>query len=59
LSLRVNLRHDLREEREREHVKAPADDSVLLLITHSNLSTFSADIRISQQTTVEALKDKL
>ncbi|CAO2044373.1 unnamed protein product [Urochloa humidicola] len=41
-------------------LQLPADDSVLLLVTHSNLSTFAADIRISpQQTTVEALKDKL
>ncbi|PWZ39052.1 Tubulin-folding cofactor B [Zea mays] len=40
-------------------LQLPADDSVLLLITHSNLSTFAADIRVSQQTTVEALKDKL
>ncbi|EEC78316.1 hypothetical protein OsI_18050 [Oryza sativa Indica Group] len=37
----------------------PADDSVLLLLTHSNLSTFSSDIRVSKQTSVEALKDKL
>lgn len=27
----------------------PADDSVLLLLTHSNLSTFSSDIRVSKQ----------
>ncbi|PWZ39056.1 hypothetical protein Zm00014a_012080 [Zea mays] len=40
-------------------LQLPADDSVLLLITHSNLTTFAADIRVSQQTTVEALKDKL
>ncbi|XP_066345020.1 tubulin-folding cofactor B-like isoform X2 [Miscanthus floridulus] len=40
-------------------LQLPADDSVLLLVTHSNLSTFAADIRVSQQTTVEALKDKL
>ncbi|KAG2570009.1 hypothetical protein PVAP13_7NG414900 [Panicum virgatum] len=40
-------------------LQLPADDSVLLLFTHSNLSTFAADIRVSQQTTVEALKDKL
>ncbi|PUZ49668.1 hypothetical protein GQ55_7G344200 [Panicum hallii var. hallii] len=40
-------------------LQLPVDDSVLLLVTHSNLSTFAADIRVSQQTTVEALKDKL
>uniref|UniRef100_A0A0E0KX91 CAP-Gly domain-containing protein n=1 Tax=Oryza punctata TaxID=4537 RepID=A0A0E0KX91_ORYPU len=27
----------------------PADDSVFLLLTHSNLSTFSSDIRVSKQ----------
>lgn len=32
---------------------------MVLLVTHSNLTTFSSDIRVSQQTTVEALKDKL
>ncbi|KAJ4772538.1 Tubulin-folding cofactor B [Rhynchospora pubera] len=37
----------------------PADDSVQLLVTHSNIKTFSADIRFSLQTTVEAVKDKL
>ena len=30
-------------------LQLPADDSVLLLVTHSNLSTFAADIRVSQQ----------
>ncbi|KAJ3687916.1 hypothetical protein LUZ61_017080 [Rhynchospora tenuis] len=37
----------------------PADDSVQLLVTHSNIKTFSAEIRFSLQTTVEAVKDKL
>ena len=30
-------------------LQLPADDSVLLLVTHSNLSTFATDIRVSQQ----------
>lgn len=30
-------------------LQLPADDSVLLLVTHSNLSTFAADIRVSKQ----------
>ena len=30
-------------------LQLPANDSVLLLVTHSNLSTFAADIRVSQQ----------
>ncbi|KAG8066840.1 hypothetical protein GUJ93_ZPchr0004g40303 [Zizania palustris] len=40
-------------------LQLPADDSVLLLVTHSNLATFSSDIRVSKQTSVEALKEKL
>ncbi|GLT40531.1 hypothetical protein SLA2020_146590 [Shorea laevis] len=35
------------------------DDSVLLRITHSNLKTFSADVRFSLQMNVEAVKEKL
>ncbi|XP_065856146.1 tubulin-folding cofactor B-like [Euphorbia lathyris] len=35
------------------------DDSVLLHITHSNLKTFSADVRFSLQSTVESVKEKL
>ncbi|CAL1385156.1 unnamed protein product [Linum trigynum] len=35
------------------------DDSVLLRVTHSNLKTFSAEVRCSLQSTVEAVKDKL
>ncbi|KAL3843893.1 hypothetical protein ACJIZ3_001296 [Penstemon smallii] len=35
------------------------DDSVLLLVTHSNIKSFFADVRFSQQITVEAVKDKL
>ncbi|GKV40783.1 hypothetical protein SLE2022_134910 [Rubroshorea leprosula] len=35
------------------------DDSVLLRITHSNLKTFSADVRFSLQMSVEAVKEKL
>ncbi|KAF7012668.1 hypothetical protein CFC21_026835 [Triticum aestivum] len=40
-------------------LQLPADDSVTLRVTHSNLASFASDIRVSQQTTVEALKDKL
>ncbi|KAJ8760162.1 hypothetical protein K2173_011018 [Erythroxylum novogranatense] len=36
-----------------------ADDSVLLRVTHSNLKTFSADIRFSLQSSVESVKEKL
>ena len=39
--------------------KIEADESVLLRVTHSNLKTFSAEIRFSLQSTVEAVKDKL
>ncbi|XP_051137983.1 tubulin-folding cofactor B [Andrographis paniculata] len=35
------------------------DESVLLRVTHSNIKTFSADIRFSLQTTIEAVKEKL
>lgn len=35
------------------------DDSVLLRVTHSNLKSFSADVRLSLQTTVESVKEKL
>ncbi|KAK9128942.1 hypothetical protein Syun_017739 [Stephania yunnanensis] len=35
------------------------DDSVFLRITHSNLNTFSADLRFSLQSTVESVKEKL
>ncbi|KAL5720021.1 hypothetical protein ACHQM5_012733 [Ranunculus cassubicifolius] len=40
-------------------LQMPADDSVLLRATHSNIKTFSSDIRVSLQTTVESIKDKL
>ncbi|CAL0299317.1 unnamed protein product [Lupinus luteus] len=39
--------------------KIEGDESVLLRVTHSNLKTFTADIRFSLQLTVEAVKDKL
>ncbi|EXC49439.1 hypothetical protein L484_000509 [Morus notabilis] len=39
--------------------KIEGDDSVLLRVTHSNLKTFSSDVRFSLQTTVEGVKDKL
>ncbi|KAM7526703.1 hypothetical protein LguiA_016605 [Lonicera macranthoides] len=35
------------------------DESVLLHVTHSNIKSFSADIRFSLQMTVEAVKEKL
>ncbi|XP_071930919.1 tubulin-folding cofactor B-like isoform X2 [Coffea arabica] len=35
------------------------DDSVLLRVTHSNIKTFSADVRFSLEMSVEAVKDKL
>jgi tubulin-folding cofactor B len=35
------------------------DESVLLRVTHSNIKSFSADIRFSPQMTVEAVKEKL
>nr|GMD83998.1 tubulin-folding cofactor B [Ipomoea batatas] len=37
----------------------PADDSVLIRVTHANIKSFSADIRFSLQVTVEAVKEKL
>ncbi|XP_061348998.1 tubulin-folding cofactor B isoform X2 [Gastrolobium bilobum] len=39
--------------------KMEGDESVLLRVTHSNLKTFTADIRFSLQLSVEAVKDKL
>ncbi|KAK4362668.1 hypothetical protein RND71_017909 [Anisodus tanguticus] len=35
------------------------DESVLLRVTHSNMKTFSPEIRFFLQTTVEAMKEKL
>ncbi|KAG9132764.1 hypothetical protein Leryth_014038 [Lithospermum erythrorhizon] len=35
------------------------DESVLVRVTHSNMKSFSADVRVSLQMTVEAVKDKL
>ncbi|KAL3821007.1 hypothetical protein ACJIZ3_006912 [Penstemon smallii] len=35
------------------------DDSVILRITHSNIKSFSSDVRFSPQMTVEAVKEKL
>ncbi|KAM0001780.1 putative Ubiquitin-like domain, CAP Gly-rich domain, Ubiquitin-like domain superfamily [Helianthus debilis subsp. tardiflorus] len=40
-------------------LQLPGDDSVLLRVTHSNLKTFSSDVRFSLESTVEAVKDKL
>nr|GMD83382.1 tubulin-folding cofactor B [Ipomoea batatas] len=37
----------------------PADDSVLIRVTHANIKSFSADIRFSLHVTVEAVKEKL
>ncbi|KAK4477009.1 hypothetical protein RD792_016211 [Penstemon davidsonii] len=35
------------------------DDSVILRVTHSNIKSFSSDVRFSPQMTVEAVKEKL
>ncbi|GAA0150392.1 chaperone [Lithospermum erythrorhizon] len=35
------------------------DESALVRVTHSNMKSFSADVRVSLQITVEAVKDKL
>ncbi|KAL3715697.1 hypothetical protein ACJRO7_007437 [Eucalyptus globulus] len=35
------------------------DEAVLLRLSHSNLKTFSSEIRLSLQTTVESVKEKL
>ncbi|KAL8253427.1 hypothetical protein R6Q59_037120 [Mikania micrantha] len=40
-------------------LQLPEDDSVLLRVTHSNLKTFSSDVRFSVESTVEAVKEKL
>ncbi|EEF33219.1 tubulin-folding cofactor B [Ricinus communis] len=39
--------------------KIEGDESVVLRITHSNLKTFSADVRFSLESTVESVKEKL
>ncbi|KAJ4840835.1 hypothetical protein Tsubulata_045921 [Turnera subulata] len=40
-------------------LQADNDESVLLRVTHSNIKSFSPEIRFSLQSTVEAVKDKL
>uniref|UniRef100_A0A1D1XKB5 Tubulin-folding cofactor B n=1 Tax=Anthurium amnicola TaxID=1678845 RepID=A0A1D1XKB5_9ARAE len=40
-------------------LQVPADDSVLLRVTHSNLKSFSADVRFYRESTVAAAKEKL
>ncbi|KAL9274002.1 Tubulin-folding cofactor B-like protein [Drosera capensis] len=35
------------------------DESVMLLVTHSNIKSFTADVRFSLQSTVESVKEKL
>ncbi|XP_075509555.1 tubulin-folding cofactor B [Primulina tabacum] len=40
-------------------LQIPVDDSIVLRVTHSNINSFSADIRFSLQMTVEAVKEKL
>ncbi|VFQ98185.1 unnamed protein product [Cuscuta campestris] len=37
----------------------PADDSVLVSVTHANIKSFLADVRFYLQMTVEAVKEKL
>ncbi|KAK9289740.1 hypothetical protein L1049_007899 [Liquidambar formosana] len=40
-------------------LQVEGDESVLLRVTHSNLKSFSADVRFSLQMTVESVKEKL
>ncbi|XP_010276589.1 PREDICTED: tubulin-folding cofactor B [Nelumbo nucifera] len=40
-------------------LQLPVDESVLLRVTHSNIKSFSADVRFSLQMTVESVKEKL
>ncbi|XP_052179888.1 tubulin-folding cofactor B-like [Diospyros lotus] len=40
-------------------LQVEGDGSVLLRVTHSNLKSFSADVRFSLQMTIEAVKEKL
>ncbi|KAG9444081.1 hypothetical protein H6P81_015421 [Aristolochia fimbriata] len=40
-------------------LQIPADDSVMLRVTHSNIKSFSADTRFSLLSTVEHVKEKL
>ncbi|XP_052179937.1 tubulin-folding cofactor B-like isoform X2 [Diospyros lotus] len=40
-------------------LQVEGDESVLLCVTHSNLRSFSADVRFSLQMTIEAVKEKL
>ncbi|XP_071711778.1 tubulin-folding cofactor B-like isoform X2 [Rutidosis leptorrhynchoides] len=40
-------------------LQLPADDSVLIRVTHSNLKTFFSEVRFSLESNVEAVKDKL
>ncbi|KAG6483138.1 hypothetical protein ZIOFF_059781 [Zingiber officinale] len=40
-------------------LQLPGDDSVLLRVTHSNIKSFSADVRFSPEMSVESIKDKL
>ncbi|KAJ4978482.1 hypothetical protein NE237_009262 [Protea cynaroides] len=40
-------------------LQLPVDESVLLRVTHSNLKSFSADVRFSLEMTVESVKEKL
>ncbi|KZV18154.1 tubulin-folding cofactor B [Dorcoceras hygrometricum] len=40
-------------------LQIPGDDSVVLRVTHSNMKSFSTDIRCSLQMSIEAVKEKL
>ncbi|XP_043690522.1 tubulin-folding cofactor B [Telopea speciosissima] len=40
-------------------LQLPVEESVLLRVTHSNLKSFSADVRFSLEMTVESVKEKL
>ncbi|XAR65862.1 hypothetical protein NMG60_11011843 [Bertholletia excelsa] len=41
------------------HLQLQGDDFVLLRVTHSNIKSFSSEVRFSLQMTVEAVKEKL
>ncbi|MQM04348.1 hypothetical protein Taro_037142 [Colocasia esculenta] len=41
------------------HLQIAADNSVLLRVTHSNLKSFSADVRFHPESSVAAVKEKL
>ncbi|KAH7685351.1 tubulin-folding cofactor B protein [Dioscorea alata] len=40
-------------------LQLPVDDSVLFQVTHANIKSFSTELRLSLQTTIESVKEKL